>query len=286
MSKLRLVKNGIFPILYNHLGQKLEELPDTGIALPGTVQGEGKMAGIPVLFIRTSGCNLRCAWSNPDGSVQICDTPYSSFDTRNAVEIEIGLIIDTILANRGNIRHLVISGGEPYLQRKGLGELTSVVKLKTGMHITVETNATIFDEEASKSIDFFSLSPKLRNSLPTPKKLATAGFRHLDDLEGLHLKRCLQPIVMQQFLDYVTENPAKEFQLKFVVAAPFDSLEIEEVLKNLKGWSPEDILIMPAGRNEAELIQTIPVALEMSLRNGWRYCPRLHIQLFGDKPGT
>jgi 7-carboxy-7-deazaguanine synthase len=60
--KLNLVNNGVFPIKHDELGRPLDQELDTGFNLSGTIQGEGKWLGTPCLFVRTSACNLRCAW--------------------------------------------------------------------------------------------------------------------------------------------------------------------------------------------------------------------------------
>ena len=72
----------------------------TGFDFAGTIQGEGKLAGIPALFIRTAGCNLRCMWWLPDGSVSRCDTPYASFDTSGAVKSNAEISIDNFFTKR------------------------------------------------------------------------------------------------------------------------------------------------------------------------------------------
>ena len=106
--KLNLVNGGIFPIK----GSLNED--STGFQYSGTFQGEGKLTGTACLFIRTSACNLRCAWVGLDGNGSLCDTPYSSHNPEKN-QMEIDDIIETVLRNtrEQNINHVVISGGEP-----------------------------------------------------------------------------------------------------------------------------------------------------------------------------
>ena len=87
--KINLVENGVFPITKDAEGNLLEGALDTGLSSPGTVQGEGKLLGTSCLFIRTSGCNLRCAWVGADGNGSPCDTPYSSHHAeKNMMEVD------------------------------------------------------------------------------------------------------------------------------------------------------------------------------------------------------
>lgn len=55
---LHLAKDGIFPITKDKDGKLLKEVPASGLHVAGTIQGEGKLNGIPSLFIRLAGCNL------------------------------------------------------------------------------------------------------------------------------------------------------------------------------------------------------------------------------------
>ena len=95
-----------------------------------SIQGEGRLAGVPSVFIRTSGCNLRCVW---------CDTPYTSWQPEGTVW-PIAKILREV-ARYAN-RHVVITGGEPLLARQ-LQELTDKLK-QSGAHVTIETAATIY----------------------------------------------------------------------------------------------------------------------------------------------
>lgn len=287
MKTIRLVNNGIFPIVFDESGNKLQDLPDTEIALSGTIQGEGKLTGVPVLFIRTAGCNLRCAWELPNGKVSLCDTPYSSFDVRRAADVNIDAIVNTIKHNAGNIKHLVISGGEPMIQKAGLVTLCKALKEADDYHITIESNATIFIEELAPYINLYSFSPKLQTSVPSKAKLKSSGFAVADNFQLLHDKRRLNIPAIQQVIDDCNQSAReRDFQLKFVLAAEGDLKEIKYVLSQLKGWRNEDILLMPLGGKDAELKQSEQLTLKTCLENGWRYCPRIHIQLFGDKHGV
>src|SRR5258707_13951653 len=69
-----------------------------------SVQGEGSLVGVPSVFVRTSGCNLRCVW---------CDTPYTSWRPEGDE-----LSLDEILARvdaSPQARHVVVTGGEPLI---------------------------------------------------------------------------------------------------------------------------------------------------------------------------
>lgn len=122
-DKIILARDGVFPITRNAEGEPVSSLPNSGLCCPGTIQGEGKLNGIPSLFIRLAGCNLHCIWTNPDGSLSPCDTAYASYHIRQARSCTLEEICRLIGYNTGVIDHLVITGGEPLLQHKELTEL-------------------------------------------------------------------------------------------------------------------------------------------------------------------
>lgn len=299
---IQLVKNGIFPLIYDRNGKPISAKPNTGFDFPGTIQGEGKLAGIPSLFIRTAGCNLRCTWKNDSGTVDICDTPYSSHHVHETEDYEIEFLVELVMANLGEIRHVVITGGEPALQPRPLLALATALKKKTGVHISLETNGTIYVPELSGLIDLFSISPKLRSStpdkeknrsliIPVEEKLMVEHQRTRRNLDAIrkYIHACV--ITQSYYGDEPDREPVrrndKDFQLKFVVSSAADEKEIkEDYLAQLGFVKNEDVLIMPLGSNAHILKESSRLAAGMAIRNGWRFAQRLQIELFGDMAGT
>ena len=114
-----------------------------------SVQGEGEFAGTPSVFVRTTGCNLRC-W--------FCDTPYTSIRPEGFIRDWREVVRDVL---RYDSRHVVLTGGEPLLQ----ADLVPLAKAlrSEGRIVTIETAGTVFrDVEA----DLMSISPKLASSTP------------------------------------------------------------------------------------------------------------------------
>jgi 7-carboxy-7-deazaguanine synthase len=220
-----------------------------------SIQGEGRLLGTPSVFIRTSGCNLRCVW---------CDTPYTSWQAEGE-ERSLKRIVAKVAAFLP--RHVVITGGEPLLAKQ-MVELSAAIK-EMGAHITIETAATVFQPVLC---DLMSLSPKLSHS--TPHKRAGGRFA------AMHERNRLNSGVIQKFLD------GYDCQIKFVVNREEDFAEIDEVLRHLRHWDSTQVLIMPQGKTRAELKQKSQWIVESCKRRGYGFTPRLHIDLFGNRRGT
>ncbi len=300
-NTIRLVKNGVFPITIGLDGNILDESPRTGYEFPGTLQGEGKLAGIPVLFIRTSGCNLRCTWMDTEGNVDICDTPYSSHYAGEFEDWSFDDILKILKLNLGNIGHIVISGGEPTIQPSIVG-LASLLKKQLDVHITLETSGVHYLTELSTFIDFFSISPKLKSSEPDREKNKLIKTPVEDNYIRDHARFRRNIETIQKYINacmnlesYYGDDPGlmperrtnKDFQLKFVVTREEDEIEIrEDFLSHLNFVEKPDILIMSVGSNPGFLNNHQDIAARMAIRNGWRFSPRIQIDLFGDKAGT
>ena len=224
-----------------------------------SVQGEGVLVGVPSVFIRTSGCNLRCRW---------CDTPYASWkpEGREMTVLEIMAAV----ANYGS-RHVVVTGGEPMLAR-AMPELLAALRAD-GKHITIETAGTVLP--SGVPCDLASLSPKLSNSTPTPADTDDAAWI------ARHERTRLQPEVLRAWCSRY------EFQLKFVISNAADIVEAESVVASIGlPISPERVLLMPEGISVEAIRSRAPLLIETCKAKGYRYSPRLHIDLFGNKRGT
>lgn len=221
-----------------------------------SIQGEGKLAGVPSVFVRTSGCNLRCTW---------CDTPYASWNPEGeeqSVEEILGRVKET------GAMHVVVTGGEPMIHAEV--EPLCAALVEAGLHVTVETAGTVFRPVA---MSLLSLSPKLANS--TPWKREGGRFARLHEEKRLSVK------AMQRLID-----AAPEVQIKVVVSAPDDLVEIDAVLTRLHGWTPADILLMPEGTDAATLDGRATWLADVCKSTGYRFCPRLHVYLYGNTRGT
>jgi len=220
-----------------------------------SIQGEGRLVGTPSVFIRTSGCNLRCVW---------CDTPYTSWNPEGK-DWSVPKIITA--ASRYPSRHIVITGGEPLLA-PDIEELTNKLKHR-GAHVTIETAATVFKPVAC---DLMSMSPKLSNS--TPWNRAKGKFA------AMHEARRLNYNVIKKFIG------AYDYQLKFVVEKKKDFTEIAKILDELPAIDLAHVLIMAQGTTSEELRAKAKWIVELCKQYGFGYTPRLHIDLFGNRRGT
>lgn len=284
-AQLVLVGEGVFPVTKDHEGKAIAERPNTGIDVAGTIQGEGKLAGTPSLFIRLASCNLRCIWQMEDGRFCRCDTSYASFHPDDKKAWDVNDIVALVKYNIGNMKHVVITGGEPLLQKKSVAQLCKQIKMQLGLHITIETNGTIFDKEVASWVDLFSISPKLSNSVPSHEKLKSYNEEETGASRYHHeIRRNIE--VLQSYI-YFANTTGKDFQLKFVVGKQSDAAEIKkDYLELLLAYNQGDVMLMPLGATKEQIEKSNPIVLKLCLENGWKFSPRIHIDLFGSKMGV
>lgn len=272
---IALSREGVFPIVSPN-----DKLTQTGLDVSGTLQGEGKLVGVPSLFIRLQGCNLRCLWENAAGDISRCDTAHTSFEGGSVNMVSAHDIMSVVKSNMGSMRHVVITGGEPFLQASQLIPLVRLLR-NEDYHVTIETNGTIYSEELVSLCNLLSISPKLSSSFPTVDKLSLLGLTP-NYATQQHAAIAVNIDVLKNLIAH-----SADYQLKFVVGNAIDECLIkEEVLSHLPNLKPSDVIIMPLGTTTEEIDMSNIYAVPMSVRNGWRYTPRLHIALWGNKEGV
>ena len=227
-----------------------------------SIQGEGKLSGVPSVFVRASGCNLRCTW---------CDTPYASWNPEGEHHTP-DQIVATMLELAPRFTHAVLTGGEPMIM-PDLPELVDLLHQRAA-HITIETAGTVFKPLQAS---LWSISPKLANSTP--------HTREGGKFAQLHEQARLNTDVLNQLIQHARETHA-DVQFKFVVASPTDMSEIDALLLQIKPIPASDVLLMPEGVDTQTLRDRTPWLGELCKQRGFRLCPRLHIELYGNRRGT
>jgi 7-carboxy-7-deazaguanine synthase len=219
-----------------------------------SIQGEGILAGVPSVFIRTTGCNLRCTW---------CDTPYTSWKPEG-YQMMYGPMLTEV--RRHWCGYVVITGGEPMILPE-IAELTDKIK-EIEQHITIETAGTVYQKV---QCDLMSISPKLSNSTPYDREEGRFAERH----EELRY----QPDVLKQLIaEY-------NYQLKFVISSVDDVREARDIVAEIGGERAR-VLLMPEGTTREVLSERARWLVEVCKDFGYRYCPRLHIDIWGNKRGV
>ncbi len=227
-----------------------------------TIQGEGKSAGKPVIFLRLALCNLRCVW---------CDTPYTwnwfgskhkqlkQFNRSLEVhEMNTSDVVNEITSLAGNIRLLIISGGEPLLQQEKLIPVIQSLK-DLGWSIEVETNGTIIPtKKFFELVDQINCSPKLENS------------------DNAREKRGCPFTIKALTLSNMTN-------FKFVVSSKDDIEEILIIVNYIRDFGNPEIRLMPLSQTKEELLSRESMVKDLCKKHNFIYCTRLSILKSGTK---
>lgn len=220
-----------------------------------SIQGEGLLTGTPSVFVRASGCNLRCWY---------CDTPFASWNPEGE-DCSVDEIVAQTLA--ADCEHVVITGGEPMLFAE-LIPLTQALKNR-GKHLTIETAGTLY---LPVECDLMSISPKLANSTPTLELAGRWRARH---------ERVRH--VPEVILKLIAEHP---YQVKFVIDTLQDIAEVEAYLAELPQIARSQVMLMPQGIDASTLERQAAWLEPYCQEHGLQYCPRKHIEWFGSRRGT
>ena len=260
-----------------------------------SIQGEGRYAGTPSVFVRLNSCNLRCAFKG-----SLCDTPYTSHHPEKSKLYEVSdlakEIVDLvdIIGGRYENSHIVITGGEPLLQQKALKDLIDEIRIEHDCYnqITIETNGTIMpDTNLDYGDIFWSISPKLSTS---------CCFEGTDVPEALREQHKKTRINLEALAAIVMSGC--DYQLKFVYSGPESVDEINDLIYCLKDHIKsgmgqyvrdiansrldeidEHIMLMPEGTTIEQLNESSIGAVDACIENGWKFCDRLHIRIWGNQ---
>ena len=214
-----------------------------------TIQGEGILVGTPSVFIRLWGCDDSCSW---------CDTKKSWMPGSTSQELDIDAIVEKARSFR--LSHAVITGGNPVLQPE-LPDLIVALQAEhyaldmrrvgdqwPGMHVTVETQASIFDEAVSRHANLMSLSPKLHNwrDEVVLQYLCAALWREKDIQVKVVVTSTSETLLaLDRFVElfrWTRDNKGKTRDLVHFILQPESSLGrrgVEMVRSTLEQWRLE-----------------------------------------------
>ncbi len=277
-----------------------------------SLQGEGQYLGTPSVFLRIFGCNFKCAgFSMPRGTLSEerlaidpanydsyndlplvhtgCDS-YASWDPRFkhlSPMLEVSAIVDRMQellpdGKFGPDKHLILTGGEPLLGwQKSYIDLFEEIG-KRGMnltHITFETNGTQMLKPELK--DWFltnDIYPMLNITYSVSSKLPSSGEAWED---------AIKPEVIREYFQL-----SSSLYFKWVVSNEEDYQDVQNAIKAyaevLGPFAMTDIPIylMPAGGTTKHYNDNEKWVAELCMKHGWRYTPRLQVQLWKNAWGT
>lgn len=227
-----------------------------------SVQGEGPNIGRPSVFLRLGGCNLHCVW---------CDAAYTwrfsnkhdhddptVYDRKELKKMSSHDVLLQI-TNRPS-KHIVITGGEPLLQRNELEHMLRLLfQSARGYSVEFETAGTLRPLALRHSHVSYVVSPKLENS-------------------GNTVDERYHPGVLKEFREMSSV-------FKFVVSSIADLYEINELVRAIR-IPPKYVYIMPEGVTVERICQVSEEIVRPVIERGYNLTTRLQIITFGNKRGT
>jgi 7-carboxy-7-deazaguanine synthase len=239
------------------------------------IQGEGKYTGHPSFLIRTSGCNLNCQFKG-----SLCDASKESWNHNNTTNKLFSLDdIDQVIKKYPHIKKVFITGGNPTTNAKMFLSIVDVCQSNC-LEIHIEDNGTQFNLDFIREIDFVSLSPKLKNSIPVTGSYAKEIGREVTEADRkIHVKNYRNIESLKHWIINF------DYQLKFVVSDAEELQEIEDLIDEI-GADRSKVYLMPEGATRDQLESRRKWVYETCLELGYNYTDRLHILVYNDKKGV
>jgi len=231
-----------------------------------SIQCEGKNLGVPSIFVRFYGCNLRCQFKGIE-----CDTPYAVYKEKdNAIKMTVLEVYNKIKSFKS--KNIVWTGGEPCLFQDfiinvmyKLNRSIMSVKKKDFYTAEIETNGTIVIKSALLShIELFNISVKLSSS---------------NQLKGFNKLR-INHDALESFPDSRKYSYEIESVFKFVYSNEND---IKEILDLNKKYPTFPIYLMPEGITREDVLNNSLEVVDKCIEYGFRFSPREHINIWDTK---
>ena len=270
-----------------------------------SIQGEGQWAGVPSIFLRTFGCNFKCAGFGvkrgehtvePDkifDSIKDkldehtyetlplaqtgCDSyaswhkDFKQFSPWMTLDEIANKIINLLPNKRFQGEHLIITGGEPLLAwQRVYPALLDKLQAQGLRHITWETNGTQM------------MWPELSEYLKTSDIEVTYSISAKLPCSGEAWEKAIKPESVDTY-----KSSANHWFLKFVVANEVDLKDAEKAVEQFQtGKFDGPIYLMPLGGVDTVYNYNAKTVAEIAMKKGWRYSPRLQVDLWKNAWGT
>ena len=271
-----------------------------------SIQGEGRYMGVPSVFLRTFGCNFKCAgFGMPRGKLSTevesiaeritefkvyeelplvstgCDS-YASWDPRFkdlspmlTTDAIADRITEILPFNEWEDEHLVITGGEPLLGwQRAYPDLLSHPKMAGLKEITFETNGTQkLDPKFKEYLTDWSFGSDEREiTFSVSAKLPCSGESWED---------AIKPEIVCEYEQVGTAY------LKFVIATEQDFKDAECAIAAYRSAGFKGhVYLMPVGGVESVYALNNRTVADLAMKNGLRYSDRLQVPLFKNEWGT
>lgn len=277
-----------------------------------SIQGEGRWSGTPSVFLRTFGCNFKCAGfgmprgqhtDEPDRIAEKIelyktfeDLPLANFGCDSYASwhpkfkhlsptLTIDEVVDRMLAlvpnntwtqPNGQDVHLVITGGEPLLGwQRAYQELFDHPRMQDLKHLTFETNTT--QELHSDFRQYLENQDRFHVTWSCSPKLTVSGEQWSD---------AIRPDILASYAS-VNVPMGNEYYLKFVVATSDDLADADRaVVEFRQGGVESPVYLMPMGGIPDQYHYNTKQVAELALERGYRYSPRLHVDIWRNAWGT